>query len=361
VFEMTVDIICHAPCFGAVGNGIKFCTLGAGQCTFSSHAKKVSTKVRALYIVVNRNSAFAPHSIQASLLSPDQLSVVLMEKHTKEEWVFWKNQVGSSALGSGDRLTQGLVSAMKPPKRIHLEEPFGSSTNLNFKSFSFSENYSDDPIRPDEEDPGLVLLSSTSSEDKTPEEWLEDILQSWGSLVCTVSGFSMSIHAIQRNLSINLDSADAHISSLESMIGQCTEGLLKEDCITVWDALSFLHTGMDTMGKTCSESDMLMKKHIADINEKMRLSGDSTQLNFSDISKSFQDLVSFTKALSDEQAILSQRSTPEVGSESLFELKKKYGHLYLGSPAFRQPSTPCLQTTPSSLTPLRKLMLSRHT
>ena len=74
---------------------------------------------------------------------------------------------------------------------------------------------------------------------------------------------------------------------------------------------------MDTKGKTFSESDMLMKKHIADINEKMRLSGDSTQLNFSDISKSFQDLVSFTKALSDEQAILSQRSTPEVGSESL--------------------------------------------
>jgi len=32
--------------------------------------------------------------------------------------------------------------------------------------------------------------------------------------------------------------------------------------------------------------------------------------------------------------------------------------LSLGSPAFRQPSTPCLQTTPQPLTPLRKLMVS---
>jgi hypothetical protein len=204
---------------------------------------------------------------------------------------------------------------MKPPKRVHLEEPLGSSTNLNFKSFSVSENYPDDPIRPDEEDPSLVLLSSTSSEDKIPEEWLEDIVQSLDCLVRTVSSFSTPICAIQRKLSINLDSTNARISSLESMIGQC---LLKEDCITVWDALSLLHTGMDTMGKTCSESDMLMKKHVADINEKMRHSGDSTQLTFSDISKSFQDLVSFTNTLSDEQAILSQRSTSEVGSESLF-------------------------------------------
>jgi hypothetical protein len=282
-----------------------------------------------------------------------------MEKHTKEEWVFlfhlWKNRVGSSALGSGDRLAQGLVSVMKPPKHTHLEEPLGSFTILNFKSFSVSENYPDDPIRSEEEDPGLGLLSSTSSEDKTPEEQLEDIFQSWDSPICTVSSFSPSIHAIQRKLSINLDSTDAHISSLESMIGQCTEGLLKEDCTTVWDALSFLNTGMDTKGKTCLESDMLMKKHVAHINERMRLSGDSIQLTFSDISKSFQDLVSFTKALSDEQAILSQRSTSEVESEALLELKKEVQALVSRLSSIEAAQHPLSLNRPSTTNPIEEI------
>jgi len=117
VFEMTADLHCRL-CLGTVGNGLKFCTLGGDQCSFTSHSKKVPTEVGALYIASVRNSAFARHCIQANLLSPPQLSSVLAEKHTKEEWVYlfhtWKIQVGSPSAVPCDPAIRGLISAMKP-------------------------------------------------------------------------------------------------------------------------------------------------------------------------------------------------------------------------------------------------------
>jgi hypothetical protein len=79
---MTADLHCLL-CLGAVSNGLKFCTLGADQCSFTVHSKKVPIEVGALYIVSGRNSAFAWHSIKAGLLLSEQRSAVLAEKHTR--------------------------------------------------------------------------------------------------------------------------------------------------------------------------------------------------------------------------------------------------------------------------------------
>jgi hypothetical protein len=119
---------------------------------------------------------------------------VLAEKHTKEEWVYlfhtWKIQVGSPSAVPCDPAIQGLISAMKPAaKRVCLEEPLGISTNLNFNDFSTSmgDIGMDDLASVGEPEPDLVLLSSTSSsEDKTQEECLEDMMHAWDSLVHTV-------------------------------------------------------------------------------------------------------------------------------------------------------------------------------
>jgi hypothetical protein len=130
---MTADLHCPLR-LGAVGNGLKFCTLGEDQCSFTSHPKKVPMEVGSLYMACGRNiSAFAQHSIQAGLLSSEQLSAVLVEKHTREEWVYlfhiWKYQAGSSPADSGVPGVRGLVSAMKPTKQVCLEEPLSISTN----------------------------------------------------------------------------------------------------------------------------------------------------------------------------------------------------------------------------------------
>jgi hypothetical protein len=175
VFEMTADLHCLL-CLGAVGNGLKFCTLRADQCSFTTHSKKVSADVGSLYISSGRNSAFARHSIKVDLLSLEQLSSVLSEKHTREEWVYlfhlWNTQASPSAfeLGAPGILGRGVVSAIKPPKRIRLEEPLEVTANLNLSDDVLAEVIEENQGKWEEAEPDLVLLSSTSSEDKTQEE-----------------------------------------------------------------------------------------------------------------------------------------------------------------------------------------------
>ncbi len=130
--------------------------------------------VGSLYIATGRNSAFAHHSIRTSLLSPDQLAAVLAEKHTKEEWSFlfhtWKSQVVLPLAEMSDPVGRDIVSVMKPPKRVRLEATANTPARLNFNSFSEAAVIDDAVDNLTEEEPDLVLLSSTSSDDKPQEE-----------------------------------------------------------------------------------------------------------------------------------------------------------------------------------------------
>jgi hypothetical protein len=65
---------------------------------------------------------------------------------------------------------RGVVSAIKPPKRVRLEEPLGVSVNLNLSNYSLLDNEGEDKealgVAAPDLMPDLVLLSSTSSEEK---------------------------------------------------------------------------------------------------------------------------------------------------------------------------------------------------
>ncbi len=184
-----------------------------------------------LYIASSRNSAFACHtSIQVSLLLSDQLSTILAEKHMKEEWVYlfhiWKSQVGTSSTALVDPEIQGLVLAMKPAaKRVCLKEPLGTTTTLNSIDFSTADIVTDNLDGMEEVQSGLVLLSFTSSKDKTQEEGLENMVQGWDSLVCTVKNFAASFHSIQWKQNFNAEVMDEHMGTLESMVEKCSDAL----------------------------------------------------------------------------------------------------------------------------------------
>ena len=74
-------------CLGSVGNGLKFCMLGASQYSFVTHSKRLKVIPDALYLGSSRNSTFSHHFIEKALLSTNQLEAVLQERHSKEEWV----------------------------------------------------------------------------------------------------------------------------------------------------------------------------------------------------------------------------------------------------------------------------------
>ena len=161
----------------------------------------------------------------------------------------WNNQAGSSPADTGVLGVCGVVSAIKPSKQVCLEEPLGISMNLNFSDYSVMEHVEDDQGNLDEAAPDLVFLSSSSSEDKTQEERLEDIIQSWDSLVRMIKALSALLHSIQKKQSHVTESMDKCTSTLESMVGKCADHHLKEDYITAWDAISFLQSGLDLTGK----------------------------------------------------------------------------------------------------------------
>jgi len=155
----------------------------------------------------------------------------------------WNNQAGSSTAEPGGPGVYSVVSAIKPVKRVRLEEPLEVTANLNLSDYSLLENVEGEQGKAEDVAPDLVLLSSMSSEDKTQEEWLEDIIQSWDSLVRTMKVLSSSFRFIQKKHNQFSEAVDECTSSLESTVGHCSEHQLKEDYITIWDAISFLNSG----------------------------------------------------------------------------------------------------------------------
>jgi len=215
-------------------------------------------------------------------------------------------------------------------KRVRLEEPLGISTNLNFNDFSTSivDIGMDDLASMGEAEPGLVLLSSTSSsKDKTQEEHLEDMMHAWDSLVRTIENLAGSFRTLQRKQSLSTETTEERMGSLESMLEKCSDPEFEEECITVWDAFSFLLSGLEDNGKKLTNAITTIKAQDTIIHEKFKSSEESIQATFSTISRSFQELVNFTKTLIEDQALLSQRilapSFPNGSfpSGSLSELK----------------------------------------
>ncbi len=82
-------------------------------------------------------------------------------------------------------LSRGLVSAMKPVMHARLDGDGSPLPKLNFGALSETNQPKDakDTLDVDDEEPDLVLLSSSSSEDKSQEDRLADIAQLWDSLV----------------------------------------------------------------------------------------------------------------------------------------------------------------------------------
>jgi predicted nucleic acid-binding Zn-ribbon protein len=229
----------------------------------------------------------------------------------------WNTQASPSAvkLGAPGILGHGVVSAIKPPKRVCLEEPLEVTANLNLSDNVLAEVIEENQGKWEEVAPDLVLLSSTSSEDKTQEVRLEDILQSWDSLVRTTKALSSSFRSIQRKHSKLSKDFDERTSTLESLIGQCSENQLKDDYITIWDAISFLHSGLEALGKNLSDLQARNLSQENSLKDKVKALEESAQSTLTKISQSFSELATFTQVLSEEQALIIQQIKSSFDSD----------------------------------------------
>jgi len=110
-------------CLGAVAGGIKFCTLDAGMCSFSTNSKKVEVTPRAIYISTGRQSAISHHFAPVDLLTQDQIDRLLEERHSKEEWIrlllgLTKDASSPGTLKAGTVMgTMSVLDAVTPGRK----------------------------------------------------------------------------------------------------------------------------------------------------------------------------------------------------------------------------------------------------
>lgn len=121
---------------------------------------------------------------------------------------------------------------MKPSKHFWSDETSSTLIKLNFNvvgKMMAPENLLLDDSSLD--DLGLALLSSMSFEDKSEEEHVSDVLQQWDSVIQTLTKLNDSVRSVQRAQTSGADFLMDQISALDSAIGKCGEGPIKEACI----------------------------------------------------------------------------------------------------------------------------------
>ncbi len=315
VFEMTSDLQ-RALCCGIVSNGLKFCTLGGGQCSYTSHSKKVPTNVGCLYISTGRNSAFANHCMPVALLTRTQVDDVIQEKHTKEEWAqlfnLWKSQTdqgGVSTQVNDSNTNTMLMSAIKPPKRAR--------PDLMLSPFAQGKDYdASSSMSASEDDFDLLILPSEDSSDKTPEEKINLLLSQWDALVGSVTKVSDVVRRLRKSHETDVETLDDKINAVDAMIGRCEKDSLKDDCISVWDGIVYLHNTVESLTASFKTLERTIVTLGADVHGKFKANETSLTKVINDMSTGFQDLANFTKALNDEQALIGQHLAAMSGSSS---------------------------------------------
>jgi len=269
VFVVTPEL--HASlCCGSVAGGVKFCTLGADACTFTTHSKKVEVLVNSLYVSTGRNSAFSHHHVPVGALSQDQLDHLLEESHSKEEWVrlFWSFNHGLSEESSGgkprgpgavsilDTATPGRkrkvrydedASAMVlfTPAKVHGEE----------RSGSFDTN--------------LVILPSEDSADLAPEEKLTTLWAQWNTMAGVVNRLGASLHNLRRFVAEDVEEVNAKVIHTEARLGEMPKGVGFDDCGTVWEGLQLLNQGVRDAADALTPARATLTRGLRELEEKM--------------------------------------------------------------------------------------------
>jgi hypothetical protein len=244
LFLLTLDVK-SSLCQGLVKGGLKFCTLGAGGCSYSSHLKKKAIlSDNHLYIAVDNKSAYVNHHIPTSILSENQLSLILSEHHTKEEWVrlmyAWNKK--SKEDSKSDSNPYARVGSLMLTTAV--------TPNRKRKSF-----YEASEASPSESVPDLVAASSSLSEsssgsvdfevipigsndrdgDIPPEEKPADIAMKWDLLVNNVNKVLEVFKSLRQNFGNDMDLLHEKISEVDCRIGTIPSGSTAglEDCLSV--------------------------------------------------------------------------------------------------------------------------------
>ncbi len=301
VFEMTPNFA-SSLCLGSVGNGFKFCTLGASHCTFSTHSKKVSVKVDALYIAAGRNSAFANHFLESSFLSTDQLESLLQEHHSKEEWVqlfhSWKsNSALHGAQPNSFTASQPLMSVIKPPKRYRSDYSSDSSQGDHENALGSMSLESEFDV---------VNIPADDLRDFPQEEAFARMLLHWEDLTSNVNKCAVKIRRLQSSSQQNWESMDAKIESVDARLGQPVGSTFADNCITSWDGIGYVDKLIATTNLSLAALKHDYDTTVAELKAQVSTYISKVDGMVSEVSRGFSEVSEFIRVVNDEQIAMNQ-------------------------------------------------------
>ena len=258
----------ESMCCGAVAGGVKFCTLRAQECSFTTHVKKVEVRVNALYISTGRNSGFSHHCVAVADVDQGHLSDLLRELHPKDVWIRLFRGV-NQAKGMGEGMAGGrsqhvsILDAVTPgrKRKARYEDPLlgealfatpGKRDPSLARNASFEEE--------------LVILPSIDSEDQTPEERMMYVVSQWNQMVSTINKLGGNITTIRGFMAEDVSDLDARVLEVDSRVGNLPGKGGFEECGTVCDALAYLLSAQTDL-KAHIDGDRIARVTEADARE----------------------------------------------------------------------------------------------
>jgi len=115
------------------------------------------------------------------------------------------------------------------------------------------------------------------------------------------------LQSLQKACDGDMEFLDERINSLVSHVGSCNQEDLKADCITVWDAISFIYGSLDSLKIFTNSLESNSNVKFGSAMDKVNAGQLALQDIASSTSKGFNELLEVIKTLNNEQSILSQR------------------------------------------------------
>jgi hypothetical protein len=243
---VTAPDLLDKMCCGAVSGGIKFCTLGADACLFTTHSKKVSVLPGAIYISTGRQSAFSFHHAPVTALDEGQVERLLEERHSKAEWIrllMGLNQgAAAEAEGHGAAVAgaASVLNAVTPERKrkVRYEDEAdlpGVQTLARGKvGVSLKESF--------ESEGELAILPSEDSAEMDTSDKVSVMWSQWSSVVSLIQRLGGNLRVLKSMVAEDFLDVDTKVLNINASVGTPPGGSDCEECGTIWDGLIWVNS-----------------------------------------------------------------------------------------------------------------------
>jgi hypothetical protein len=278
----------------------------------------VEVEVGSLYIAAGRNSAYAQHHADASSLTATQLTNVLNERRSKDEWVRLLHGLKLSQETQIAPEYSEVLSAITPAKK---RKPLSEDEAAFYGRTSPPPGLA--PSSSDESD-GMIVISSASSEEMSPDEKLGVMSQQWDEVVTSLNRLTGAFKRFRASVGSELESCEDRITGVDAKIGYPTKGSILDECVTTWDGILSNRGELEDMRRDFEESKQGLSEISASNLEAVTELKRGTSASLSTVNSHIEELATIVKALSDEQAVVTtqvQLNTSPISEAAFRDLQ----------------------------------------